>query len=81
MTTFSQIAVPLHRDTPCVLSCLKERGRYGRRRLIAEDAQGEFLLAEIYSWSTWSGHCNGILLLDNFLDRAEARMERRSATL
>lgn len=74
-----QVEAPHHKETPLIISAKREGGKYGRYALYARSGCGDLVWSEHYPWNVWAGHCNGYLLVDDFISKAE-KMANRSCS-
>lgn len=78
MSTFYPRATPPHRSTALRISCDQEAGSTGRYRLTAHEGE-HWVASNLFAWNVWLGHNCGQLLVDDFIQYAEARAPLEAA--
>lgn len=69
----SVIATPPHRETELSILCEQLHGTHGSYCLTAEFDK-KYVHSQIYQWNVWLGHAHGQLLIDDFINAAEAKL-------
>lgn len=69
MKDWHKVTTPPYDNTKLDISCFYEGGKAGRYKLEAYES-GLLIHSAHYEWNVWAGHCDGRLLMNDFVEEA-----------
>jgi len=69
----------IHLGVSLSFEIFREPGSHGRRWVRANDPDGRCVHSEFFDWNVWEGHCSGMLLRQDFAQRAARKYEADAA--